>query len=398
MLVLRLLRVPTILLICLSGSPATLFAQQSTSAPTRLALEVTFYPGRKPTYQSVPAQEAKPHGAWYGMVGRIASWQAPAGKPPVEAVRVLSRVEGDVVRVIVSTLSGTKALENEEQVATYLIRENEKISVDELKNFGIEPFGIKLVRVAPNVASAPPVSLEGIESLVVINVVGNESTLPSYKITVLNQSSKNIIAVGLDVVVGGKPSMTATPRGVEGEPLVVTGKTKELTVLAPSRAQGVKDAYSPTTPPNQQIQIKAVVFDDGTYEGAARTCAAVKGYRAGEKMELSRLVPLMEAALNSSDTDISQRLSKLESQVSSLSSDAEPAIVQSLTVEFPQLRGSESSVIKGTIEVTATRIKSDLLKDIHGMQTEEPQKLDAKAYEVWLVNTKERYAKWLSRL
>ncbi|SRR5258706_15927436 len=94
----------------LTVSAANVFAQQGPSGPTRLALEVTFYPGRKPAYETVAGPDSKPTGAWFGLFAHIASWQAPAGEPQVEAVRVVSRVEGDAVSVTVSTLSGRKAV------------------------------------------------------------------------------------------------------------------------------------------------------------------------------------------------------------------------------------------------------------------------------------------------
>jgi hypothetical protein len=374
------------------------FAQQGPSAPTRLALEVTFYPGRKPAYETVPGPDSKPSGAWFGLLDHIASWQAPADAQQVEAVRVVSRVEGDAVRVTVSTLSGRKALENEQQVGTYLIRETEKISIDELRQFGIVPFEIKLIRVTPNVPVVPPVILKGVESVVVIDSMAKETTLPSYRIILRNQSNKNIVALGVDVVAGGKVQITSTPRGIDGQPLIATGKEYWLTVAAPNRAQQIPGGYEPTSPSDQQIQIKAAVFDDGTFEGNAETAAAVRGYLAGEKMELPRLIPLLENALNSADPDLTQVLRDLESQVSSVGSDAEPQMVQSLTSKFPQASGSVGREIKETIEFTATTIKSNLLKEIHTLQNEGSQNLNADLYRTSLTKTKERYEKWLSRL
>ena len=75
-------------MIGLTISGANVFAQQDPSAPTRLALEVTFYPGRKPAYETVPGPDSKPSGAWFGMFALIKSWQAPAGAPPVVQHRV----------------------------------------------------------------------------------------------------------------------------------------------------------------------------------------------------------------------------------------------------------------------------------------------------------------------
>ena len=382
----------------LSIPGARVIAQQEVSPPTRLALEVTFYPGRNPAYLTVPGPDSKPSGAWYALFARVASWQPPAGAQQIEAVRVISRVEGDAVLVTVSTLSGSKALENEQRVGTYLIRETEKISIDDLKRFGIEPFQIKLVRVNPNIPPVPPVVLKHVESVVVINSMAKETTLPSYRIILRNQSNKNIVGLGVDVVAGGKVQITSKPRGIDGQPLIAAGKEYWLTVAAPNQAQPTADGYAPTSPSDQQIQIKAAVFDDGTYEGDAETAAAVRGYRAGEKMVLPRLIPLLESALNSSNTDVIEALRNLESQVSLVSSDADPQMVQALTAEFPRASDARRSEIKATMEVTATTIKSTLIKEIHTLENEGAQTLNVDLYRTWLTKTRERYEKWLSRL
>ena len=380
----------------LTVSAAKVFAQQEAPQPTRLALEVTYYPGRTPAYLTVPGADSKPTGAWYGLFAHTASWQPAAGAEEIEAVRVISHVEGDAVKVIVSTLSGRKALENEQRVGAYLIRETEKISIDDLKRFGIEPFQIKLVRVNANVPAVPPVFLKGVDSVVVLNSMPKETTLPSYRIILRNQSNKNIIGLGVDVVSGGRVQISSRPRGIDGQPLIPAGKEYWLTVAAPNRAQPTADGYVPTSPSDQQIQIKSAVFEDGTYEGDAETAASVKGYQAGEKMILPRLIPLLESALNASNADLKEALKNLESQVTTVASDADPQVVQSLAAEFPQARDARRSEIKATMEVTATKLKSTLLNEIHTLQNE--GSLNADLYRTWLTKTQERYEKWLSRM
>lgn len=386
------------LILFLIGPTLNTVAQEGAPAPTRLTLEIRFYPGRKPAYQTVPGPDAKPGGAWYGMFAQIKSWQSPAGAPPVEAVRVVSRVEADGVRVTVSTLSGSKALENEQQVGTYLIHETETISVDELKRFGIEPFAIRLTRVNPTIAPVPPVILKGVDSVMVLNAMPKETTLPSFRIILRNQSNKNIIGLGVDVVADGRVQITSKPHGIEGHPLIPAGKEYWLTVAAPNRAKSTPGGYEPTVPSGMEIQIKAAVFDDGTYEGDAETAIAVRGYRAGEKIELPKLISLLTSALNSSNTNVSERLKDLESQVSSVGSDADLQTLQTMTSEFPKAGSSVGRTIKETMEFSATTIKSNLLKEIHQLQNEEAQRLTADFYRTWLSKTRDRYEKWLARL
>jgi hypothetical protein len=408
------LSLKALLLISLLSLPDAVFPQNS-APPTKLALEITYYAGRKPAYQSVPGPDSKPSGGWFGMFGRTPSSPAAASNTYVRAVGILSRVEGDGVRVYVSTLSGEKALEIEHEVGKYLLREGEKITVDELKQHGVEPFAIKLIRVMPTIAPVPPVFLKGVESLLVVSTEANESTLPSYKITVMNQSIKNILAVRVDIVTGEKIQITGRPQGLEGEPLIASGKTHQLTVRGPSRAESTVGGFVPTSPTNQEIQIKAVVFDDGTYEGDALTAAAVRGYRAGEKMVLPRLITSLEKALealngpgsstgvtnqrNQTETalNVVDALRDLESQVTQISSDADPSIVERLTADFSQF-DQPLRAIKQSFEFSATTIKTNLLKEIRKLQSQDSSSLDATSYRAWLSQTKDRYAKWLARL
>jgi len=401
MRILRSLSFPVLLfLVCFLVSPKALVAQESapTPTPTRLALEVTYYPGRKPAYQTVQVADSQQQGTWYALFGHITSWRPIAGAPVIRAVRLVPRIEGDAVRVIVSTMWGEKALNNEQRVASYLIRENEKINIEELRQFGIEPFGIKLIRVAPSLTPVPPVILKGVASLVVINAVSVDTTLPSYRITLFNQSGKNIVGLAVDEVAGKKIETTAKPRKQYGQTLIAAGKTYELQVSAPVRVQETPNGYAPATLSNPEILIKAVVFEDGTFEGDPESAAEIKGYRAGEKMELPGLIAAVDKALISPSANVSEALRNLEVEVSSLSSDVEPVLLKSLASEFPELGKEAAQKIKFAVQVSAIGTKAKLLNDIHKLQGEGTQALTANEYREWLNKTRDLYTQWLTRL
>src|SRR4051794_25340739 len=116
----------------------TAFSQQYQSSPTDWVLEISFLRGRPPAYETVPPQDAKLRGAWFALFGHLASWQPPAGFLPVQAVNVISRQEGDAIRVVVSVFVGAKNFEKEEPVGTYFIHEDEKVVADRLTQFGVE--------------------------------------------------------------------------------------------------------------------------------------------------------------------------------------------------------------------------------------------------------------------
>src|SRR5258705_11693927 len=95
----RALTLFTLIAVGLAVSATNVFAQQEPSAPTRLALEVTYYPGRNPAYNTVPGPDSKPRGSWFGMFARTASWKAPAGVTGVRGnCRLCFFVVGDAGR------------------------------------------------------------------------------------------------------------------------------------------------------------------------------------------------------------------------------------------------------------------------------------------------------------
>ncbi|HEX7530467.1 MAG TPA: hypothetical protein VF333_04930, partial [Pyrinomonadaceae bacterium] len=149
---------------------------------------------------------------------------------------------------------------------------------------------------------------------------------------------------------------------------------------------------------NPEILIKAVVFEDGTFEGDPESAAEIRGYRAGEKMELPGLIAAVDKALTSPSANVSEALRNIEVEVSSLSSDVEPVLLKSLASEFPELGKEAAQKIKIAVQVSAIGTKTKLLNDIHKLQGEGTQALTANEYREWLNKTRDLYTQWLARL
>jgi hypothetical protein len=71
------------------------------------------------------------------------------------------------------------------------------------------------------------------------------------------------------------------------------------------------------------INILAVVFDDRTGDGEDRYVSKVLNSRLGEKIQLSRILPLLQKALKSSDADLPNAVDELVYQVSTLSESSD---------------------------------------------------------------------------
>jgi hypothetical protein len=387
-----------LILITICSLPA--LAQEAPTPPTppnRLALEVTFYPGRKPSYQPVPAAGAKDQWTWYSMLKRIESWQPAAEAHMIRAVKLIPRVEGDAARVNVLVMWGEKALENEKQIASYALRENESVEVPELKDFGIEPFGIKLVRLAPNLAPIPSVSLEKVPSLVLMNAVSVDATVAFYRLTLLNQSNKDIAGLAVDIMTGPKMEISGRPRGRFGEALIPAGKSYELSVRAPVRAEAAPGGFAPAPVGNHEVFIRSIVFADGTFEGESESATQILSFREGEKLVLPGLITCLDQAIKSESVDTHRMLIELEDQLDDVSTSLDAGSMQRLTAAFSQIKDGGGGLKRG-VEIAAIHTKDDLAKSVHNFDKEAAQHPDPKATREWLSKTREFYAQWLARL
>lgn len=390
-----ILAITIIFLLFPSAAPA--FSQQQQSAPTGLVLEITYFQGRPPAYLAVPGPDSKPNGAWYGMFGHVPSWQPPAGFLPVQAVNILSRVEGDAVRVTVSVFVGVRFQDKEVPVATYLVRENEKIKTSALTEFGVEPFEIKVSRVSPVSADIPQV-VNKTESVAVLNILANNSTVPSYKLELRNLSNKNIIALGINMIVNNRQRRIAMPRGRAGRPLIEAGSVYNHNILGVLNAQSAPGGYVPDAPTKQEIVITTAVFDDGSYEGDAQTAATVRAFQIGDKIQVRKIIPLIQDALNETDPNVSQAIEKFKTRVAALSNEVDADVANELQQAFPNLSQEAKANLKTSIEASLSGVKFELLRSLQQSEKANPQSLNTSIFQAWLSKIKEEYEQWLSRL
>lgn len=367
---------------------ATALAQQSQNRNpvTGLTLEITTMKGIEPAYLPVLSRDMPRGGAWYPRFRRIAEWHLPAEEQPIYAVRLVPFVEADNVRINVSVLRGEKFLDSEEAVASYSGRENEKLTLEALKNFGVEPFEVKIVRVAQQLSDLPAI-VNHTRSVEVVGIEPLLATFPVFKLTLRNLSNKNISALTVEVLGEGKVKLSGMPQGKDGEPLIRAGDSAQLNQPLSTRAEPTPGGYAPASPSAQQIVIKSVVFEDSTYEGDSLSAATLCGFTMGRKIELRRLVPVLESALASSASPESFR-----AQLSELSFEVDASYVTSLAKAFP---GIDQKRLRSPIETAVHGVRKQVLDQLGSFEQDRHSVAD---FQNWLRTAKERYAGWLSRL
>lgn len=372
-------------IVCLFGTTS---AQQPQTRPaaTGLALEVTYFEGRPPAYQPVLGVNMPRRGSWYALFGRVADWQLPAGAQPIDAVRLVPYLEGDRVRITVSVLRGEKFQDSEDSVASYVLRENERLTLVALQDFGVVPFKIKVIRLAPQTSEFPAI-VNNTKSLEVVGIEPVVSTFAVYKLTLHNLSDRNISALQVNTVRDGKIKLSGMPQGAEGEALIKSGDYFALKQPMSTAPQPTPGGYAPESLPAQQIVIVSLMFEDGTYEGEAKPAATYRGFALGRKTELERVVPVLENALAESVSP-----ADLRTRLSTLSVEVEESDLANLVAAFPDIKRER---LQSPLEVSMHGIRRELLDELKQFDQSQRSPGD---FQLWLIGTRDRYSKWLARV
>jgi hypothetical protein len=373
------------------------FAQQAKPLPNQTGwlLEVTYLKGMPPAYERVRLPGSKTPGDWFARFGRVAGWQLPAGAQPIRAVRISNRLKKDeTIRIRVSVMRGEKFMDTEETVATYDLRENEKVTVELLKSFGVEPFEIRAIRTAP-LPSKIPASINQTTSVEVVSIEPVASDMPEYKLTLHNLSIKTIDALRIEIVDGQKRLSSGMPQGLEGKPLMLGCETTQVRLPMVVKAGGTEGTYAPSVPSQQQIVIKSVIFADGTNEGVPErdmeTGAAFQGVKFGRRIELQRALPLFAAALESTDAISSEGPTKFRAQLEQLNVEVIDAELVDLQQRFPT---REAKLLKPPVEFGIHFMRKEMLDQLMRFETNAHRQ----DFRSWLIDNSERYSNWLARL
>jgi hypothetical protein len=255
-----------------------------------------------------------------------------------------------------------------------------------LKEFGVEPFQIKVVRLVPQTPALPAI-VNRTKSVEVVGIEPLVSTFPLYKLTLRSLSDKNISALQVNVEEGGGQELSGMPQGKDGQPLIKAGASFELKQPLATRVQATAEGYAPVSPKTQAIVIASLVFEDGTYEGDAQPAASYRGWAAGRKTELERIVPVLESALA-----LSASADNLRANLSALSFDSDPADVAMLAEAFP---GINRKRLQTSIEVSIHGVRRNLLGELEGLEQRGHRK---ESFHSWLTRTRDRYSNWLARI
>lgn len=366
---------------------------QEPSGPTYLTLEVYPDKTRPPAYVPVSRNPSSRSGTWFARFRKLPGWPADE-ELPVYAVDIRPMLVGDVVRVSVTLFLG-KRHEEEKEIAVYTLRRDEKISVNELARFGVEPFEIVLRSVTPPMANIPRV-ISKARSIELVSIEPNLSTLASFKLALRNLSSKNASALFVRVMRGAETRISHMPHRKDGQPLILAGDVHQILERAEIVVAERPGGYEPSYPEGQTIEISTAVFEDGSFEGDVDDAAQFRAFVKGRKLQLTQVLDILQVALND-ESKPSAVLASLRRSGSSLGLKADVNSLRELATEFANSPLKPKRDLKSAVEVAMNGVRRDLLDAIEQFMMKNPNP-DFKDLRAWLVETKRLHETWLARL
>jgi hypothetical protein len=374
------------------AAPAAM-AQQTPLEPTRLALEVHFYPNEAPAYQAVSASSRS--GAWYARFARVQGWVQPANAPAVTAVNIKSELAEDGVRVWITVFRG-ELHELENKVNSYVLHEGEKVTVGELSEVGVTPFEIKLVRLNPSVSELPQFASKA-KSIEVVVMQPNFSTMPSYDVVVRNLSTKTVNALQVQVLQAGSPQMISMPQGKEGEALIAPGGTYQFSAHLAYQARPGPNGYAPVILPNQVIEVSTAVFADDLFEGDRDAAMAFIAFQKGRKIQLAKVIDLLQKASTATEPTSSAVVASLRNELAMLNLEPDQPAIDEVQSKFPAITDKGSPRLKHLIALGMKGVQDSALKDLVQFELRN-RRSDAAVFGVWLASLRDRYQAWFARL
>jgi hypothetical protein len=387
----RLLTVAAVLLVATFSTSAqepslkpTMSAPKA-EASTVLSLEIDFKNSLPPAYISVRGTDTKPRWIWAGRFARLPGAQTKPDELPIQAIRVESQFNGETADVKVSLLRGHKGFEREDPVASYHIGFDEKTTVTELKSFGLEPIDLTLLNTVSPLPPAPTIE-NYTTSIAVVSIESENVPLPAYKLTVRNQSDKNIRALRIQTVSDGRRHISTLWQNPFDRPIIEAGGVAERSIPA-VKAQKTPTAYAPGTATSSTIIISAIVFDDLTFEGDESTACLYESFVVGRRLWVQRVLPLIESELANqalSPKEFKEKFLALTYKLEDSERTAKSAV--SSKCENPDSR----------VDISTQNMSLDLVRDLDRIINTRPS--PPVNFRVWLEARRDNYKDWLTRL
>ena len=340
-----------------------------------------------PGYSEIAGPGETPKWVWLSKsrLAPIPGREPPPGKP-IQAVRLESVVNGEMIDVKVTVLRGSQGFEQEDLVGVYQLAVGEQKRITDLDRFAIQPFRIRVTNSLPPLP--PPPTFNNLTKAIEIASVQMENLpRPAYKLTFRNVSDKTIRAVKVDTTTDGRRGESIMYQGEDGRAFLQPGGSADRR-LAVIRSVPTATGTAPGTPSVVIINIRTVIFDDLSFEGDMAAACMIESSAVSGRFWLKQVLALLDQELEKPNSDHVVAAKHFKEKLSALSVDFEESE-----------RNKPSSVAPGCAKpaIVATKMangmKVDLVREVERITS-----ASALNFKSWMEEKRARYSAWLARL
>jgi len=321
----RLVQSVTWFIVLSTLAPAIARQKSSFPAPDDLVLEMALH-GGPPSHYHVPSVGVN----WMETFEfkRLDSWRRPPTQTSdIGAIHIDYYRRGDAVVIDVDVIFGQIDLSSSQPVdaariksgGSYVIRAGESGSLQELAGFGIEPIKVKVVY-----AESHPLNPADIATKAkAIEVVRVDQSRELFRIVLKNISSKRVVIGKVECVGVTMNFGPLAPGQIQEVPLEVNAA-----YLRPPQGKSQNEPAMP------KVVVTSIVFEDLTFEGDLEPALFYIAQRRGEKIQQTRIVGLLEAAIENPEQDSAKALETLRQQLSALIEAPDIQVLNDLAERF----------------------------------------------------------------
>ena len=349
-----------------------------------LLLEIEYNPTLGPAYCTVAGVDSEPKWVWVTRYLRVPGWQPDAAELPIGAVKLEAQYNGETADVRLTLFRGKKGFEKEDLVNSFQVGVDEERTLDELTQFGIQPFKIKLIETIPPIPL--PAGINNLTTSVDVKQVESlNMPRPAYRITFQNLTDKRIQAVSVVLTTNGRRGVSTVFKGKEGHALIEARGVSEqyLMVHTPGR-------ITEATPSSNIINIQTVVFSDLSVEGDVHTACSLESSNMGRRIWLEKVIPFLSEEITRATGDHAAAAKQFKERFSALTFEVDQSEKQ-VSVVSPKCRKPADQAL---FAVQAQSLV--FLRDIDRIIETRPS--PPVNFKSWLQDKRARYHAWLSRL
>jgi hypothetical protein len=281
------------------------------------------------------------------------------------AIELEYKLNGDVVAISASVVfapldergpNGSLEGRSTQSIGTYSAGLDESIVLGKMEDWGLQPWTIKVVT-----AQLPrPTSL------------GNVTRVPSIQVEIVgedragcNVSLHNLSSQGVTAFVVANSIHDANTRFGERsgrDPIIPARASHEFRF--PCASSG-SDTPSGAVAAPCTIVLEAALFADGSYEGDASAAASMEAARLTKASQSRRVELMVQSILADSTIEESSQIARIRSELTKLSAQPDPAILEQLRLKFPGLSTGEWPSVSEDIK-TEVDLRERLM--LHALQ------------------------------